>query len=151
MNVINAKSNTYPFVEVVMYSEIVCANRRVNQSIIYPPIELHANYSNICLLADLNLDCMVESKCEPIRDLCDKFDFEQLIKQPTNLTIHGETLIYVILCSNPSLCLKSGVKYTGLSDSHSMVYHGYENQSRHIASQKCDMYVLQTIQRGTLF
>ena len=65
---------------------------------------------------------MVESKCEPIRDLCDQFDFEQLIKQPTNLTIHGETLIDVILCSNPSLCLKSGVKDTGLSDSHSMVY-----------------------------
>ena len=28
----------------------------------------------------------------------------------------------MILCSNPSLFLKSGVKYTGLSDSHSMVY-----------------------------
>ena len=57
-----------------------------------------------------------------IRDLCDQFDFEQLIKQPTNLTIHGETVIDVILCSTPSLCLKSGVKDTGLSDSHSMVY-----------------------------
>ena len=89
---------------------------------------------NICLLGDLNLDCMAESKCEPIRDLCDQFDFEQLIKQPTNLTIHGETLIDVILCSNPS-----GVKYTGLSDSHSMVLCGYENQSRQIASQKCDI------------
>ena len=32
MDVINAKSNTYPFVEVVIYSEILRTNCRVNQS-----------------------------------------------------------------------------------------------------------------------
>ena len=32
MDVINAKSNTYPFVEVVIYSEILRTNCRMNQS-----------------------------------------------------------------------------------------------------------------------
>ena len=84
--------------------------------------KVHTRYSNICLLGDMNFDYLVPSKCEPLRDLCDQFDLEQLTKQPTNLTIHGESLIDVIMCSDSTICTTSGVKDTGLSDSHSMVY-----------------------------
>ena len=83
---------------------------------------VHASYSNICIVGDLNLNWMVKSKCEPINNLCDQYAYEQLIKQPTNLTIQNESLIYVIMCSDPSVCPKSGPKNTGLSDSHNMVY-----------------------------
>ena len=82
----------------------------------------HAKYSNICILGDLNFDYLDVSKSGPLRDLCDQFDLDQLIKQPTNLTIHGQSLIDVILCSDASVCKASGVRNNGLSDSHGLVY-----------------------------
>ena len=44
MDVINAKSNTYPFVEVVIYSKILRTNCRVNQSRFSPKIVFHKSH-----------------------------------------------------------------------------------------------------------
>jgi len=61
-------------------------------------------------------------KSEPLIDLCEQYDLDQMIREATNHTIHGSTLIDVLLTNNPSPCVKTGNLDTGLSDSHNFVY-----------------------------
>ena len=65
---------------------------------------------------------LVRTKGEPIQDICDLYNMSQLINEPTNITIHGKSLIDIILSSEPDLCLASGTEYVGVSDSHNMIY-----------------------------
>ena len=51
MDVINAKSNTYPFVEVVIYSEILRTNCRLNQS----SSHLAAHIRKVCQVSYMHL------------------------------------------------------------------------------------------------
>ena len=65
---------------------------------------------------------LVRSKAQPIQDLCDMYDLKQLICKPTNSTIHGKTLIDIILTNVPDSCKISGTEFIGISDSHNLIY-----------------------------
>ena len=61
MSDINAKSNTYPFVEVVLYSEIVRSIWRVNQLLYHS--RAAANIVNMCIVCGVRLIGMTGPKC----------------------------------------------------------------------------------------
>ena len=82
----------------------------------------YQNYDYIWLLGDLNYDMLHREKSKHLVDLCDNFNLRQLITEPTNSTIHGNTLIDVIITNCPRKCTSSGALYTGASDSHSLIY-----------------------------
>ena len=56
-----------------------------------------------------------------LKQLSSTYQFQQLINEPTRITLNSSTLIDVILINEPSRILKSGVVHIGLSD-HSLVY-----------------------------
>ena len=53
------------------------------------------DYSDIWIIGDLNFDLLDRTKSETLRDVCDIYGLDQLIKEPTNTTIHGSSLIDV--------------------------------------------------------
>ena len=77
------------------------------------------DYSDIWVIGELNFDLLGRTKSETLRDVCDVY---QLIKEPTNTTIHGSSLIDVILTTVPTKTSLSGSTNVGLSDTHNMIY-----------------------------
>ena len=63
----NAKQTKWMFMNA--YKPPNISNGQFTLDMSNMPDRVHANYSNICLLGDLNLDCVVESKCEPNQGL----------------------------------------------------------------------------------
>ena len=80
------------------------------------------DYSDIWVIGDLNFDLLDRTKSETLRDVCDIYGLDQLIKEPTNTTIHGSSLIDVILTTVPTKTSSSGSTNVGLSDTHNMIY-----------------------------
>ncbi len=66
------------------------------------------DYSDIWIIGDLNFDLLDRIKSETLRDVCDVYGLDQLIKEPTNTTIHGSSLIDVILTTAPTKTSSSG-------------------------------------------
>ena len=56
-----------------------------------------------------------------LKQLSSTYQFQQLINEPTRITPNSSTLIDIILSTEPSRVLKSGVVHMGLSE-HSVVY-----------------------------
>lgn len=40
-------------------------------------------YENYIVFGDINFDILNENKCQPLNDICDIFDLDQLVKEPT--------------------------------------------------------------------
>ena len=80
------------------------------------------DYSDIWVVGDLNFDLLDRTKSETLRDVCDIYGLDQLIKEPTNTTIHGSSLIDVILTTVPTKTSSSGSTNVGISDTHNMIY-----------------------------
>jgi hypothetical protein len=80
------------------------------------------DYNFTWILGDLNYDILHQDRGRPVHDLCDLYNLEQLIIDPTNTTLHGQTLIDVIITNSPQKVSSSGCKNIGLSDSHSLIY-----------------------------
>ena len=74
------------------------------------------DYSDIWVIGDLNFDLLDRTKSETLRDVCDIYGLDQLIKEPTNTTIHGSSLIDVILTTVPTKTSSSGSTNVGLSE-----------------------------------
>ena len=89
------------------------------------------HYSDIWVIGDLNFDLLDRTKSETLRDVCDIYGLDQLIKEPTNTTIHGSSLIDVILTTVPTKTSSSGSTNVGLSDTHNM------RTDRGIAARMC--------------
>ena len=45
--------------------------------------KIYTSYQNVILLGDLNLDLLDPTKGRPLRDICDIFDMQNLVKNPT--------------------------------------------------------------------
>ena len=79
-------------------------------------------YDNLFFLGDLNFDMLNNSKCQVLRDVCDIFDLENLVTQPTCFTANGRpSLLDVILTSCKPLVFKTCNFSCGLSDVHNIV------------------------------
>ena len=53
--------------------------------------------------------------------LASTYQFEQIIKEPTQVTAASRTLIDLAFCNKPELIPMSGVDHLGISD-HSLIY-----------------------------
>ena len=52
------------------------------------------------MTGDFNLDILKDNSNRKIRDLCQQFNFEQLINEPTHFTENSSSLIDLILTIN---------------------------------------------------
>ena len=67
-----------------------------------------SNIQNILMTGDFNLDILKDNSNRK-RDLCQQFNFEQLINEPTHFTENPSSLIDLILTINRNNILISGV------------------------------------------
>ena len=80
------------------------------------------DYSDIWIIGDLNFDLLDRTTSITLRDVCDIYGLDQLIKEPTNTTIHESSLFDVILTTAPPKTSSSGSTNVGLCDTHNMIY-----------------------------
>ena len=76
------------------------------------------------IIGDFNCNYLMDRNnmhLSQLKQLSSTYQFQQLINEPTRITLNSSTLIDVILINEPSRILKSGVVHIGLSD-HSLVY-----------------------------
>lgn len=64
---------------------------------------------DIIIIGDFNLDTLGENSNGKINDMCQQYNFEQLIKEPTNFTENSSSLIDLIFTTNRNNILVSGV------------------------------------------
>ena len=67
------------------------------------------NISNITITGDFNLDISKQASYRKINDLCQHFNLEQIITEPTNYTENPMSIIDLFLVSNKNRVLLSGV------------------------------------------
>ena len=65
--------------------------------------------SEIIILGDFNLDMNNTSSCNKINNICKQYNLHQMITEQTHFTERSSSLIGIILVSNPSSCILSGV------------------------------------------
>ena len=84
--------------------------------------KIATQFDNILILGDLNYDCMDKSKGSTLFDLCDIFDFRNLIKSPTCFTKNfTPSLVDVILTNKPQYCFNTLNFGCGVSDCHNFI------------------------------
>ncbi|CAB3992224.1 Hypothetical predicted protein [Paramuricea clavata] len=77
---------------------------------------------DIFVVGDLNCNLLKSGpESDALNELCSSLNLFQLIKEPTRVTLQSSSLIDVILTSNTSLVVESGVEETHISD-HFLVY-----------------------------
>ena len=67
------------------------------------------NIENILLTGDFNFDTLKENSYRKIYDLCQQFNLEQLINEPTHFTENSSSMIDLILTANRNSIILSGV------------------------------------------
>ena len=67
------------------------------------------NIQNILLTGDFNLDTLKENSNKKIRDLCQQFNFDQIMNAPTHYTENSSSIIDKIFTSNKNNIILSGV------------------------------------------
>ena len=85
-------------------------------------IEVENIESNI--LGDINCDMMAVSPTNETRhliELCESYQYAQLIKEPTRVTSSSKSLINLFLTNEPGKFVTSGVSHIGCRD-HSLIY-----------------------------
>ena len=85
-------------------------------------IEAENIESNI--LGDINCDMMAVTPTNETRhliELCESYQYAQLIKEPTRITSSSKSLIDLFLTNEPGKFVTSGVSHIGCSD-HSLIY-----------------------------
>lgn len=83
-----------------------------------------AENRELYILGDLNSDLLQNNYHKPTRllqSLCELYQLNQVISEPTRITEHSKTLIDIICTNTLERVVCSGVFYTSLSD-HSTVY-----------------------------
>ena len=83
------------------------------------PNMTHALSLNKDFLIAGDLNCNLLSSnvdSSSLRGLCENFNLKQLITSPTRVSRHHESLIDVIISSNPTLIKDSGVKEITIRD-----------------------------------
>ena len=84
--------------------------------------ETATQFDNIILLGDLNYGCLDQSKGSTLFDLCDIFDFRNLIKSPICFTKNfTPSLVDVILTNKPQFCFNTFNFGCGVSHCHNFV------------------------------
>ena len=103
------------------------------------------NISNILITGDFNLDVNKQVSYRKIRDLCQYFNLEQLITEPTNFTETSSSTIDLFLISNKNDIILSGVGEPFLSKNvryHSPIYcvFSFDKIKTHVYTRKVYLY-----------
>ena len=72
-------------------------------------LALDCNINDIFVTGDFNLDTPKHASNQNLRDICQHFNFDQLIVEPTHFTESSSSIIDLILTSTKSSILLSGV------------------------------------------
>ena len=72
-------------------------------------LAFETNISNILITGDFNIDILKDNSSQKVRDLCQQFNFEQIINEPTLYTENFSSPIDLILTSNTNTILLSSV------------------------------------------
>ena len=118
------KPNSKPFVVISCYRP-----PSYNPTKFFEYIEtiingLDSGDRELYILGDLNCNMLSSKNTVPnaqFLSLCELYQLEQLIKNPTRITMQSRTLIDVILTNTSQRIVSSGVLHLGISD-HSLVY-----------------------------
>ena len=110
------------YIIVVAYKPPNVANHSFTAEMTTLLDKVTQDYTDIWIIGDLNFDMNDRAKSDTLRDVCDTYGLDQLITEPTNTTIHGSSLIDVILTTAPAKSSSSGSTNVGLSDTHNMIY-----------------------------
>jgi hypothetical protein len=79
-------------------------------------------YNNIMVIGDLNSDLLHSDKAKPVSNICDIFDFVNIVKGATCYTKRAPpSLIDVILTNKPRLCYNMCNFNCGVSDVHNII------------------------------
>ena len=107
---------------VIMYRPPSTPNESFKQDMRQLLDKAIPEYDHIWLIGDLNYDMLSRNKCSTLTDIADSYNLTQLITEPTNITRQGQSLIDVALTTSPNKSNSTGSMYTGLSDSHNLIY-----------------------------
>ena len=84
--------------------------------------KMFINYDNIICIGDLNYDLLIKEKSKPLTNICDNFNLQCMVKEPTCFTKNQtQTLIDVILTNSKTLLCNTVNFNCGLSDCHNMI------------------------------
>ena len=79
-------------------------------------------YENYIVFGDINFDIINENKYQPLNDICDIFDLDQLVKEPTCFKKDCvPSLVDVVLTNKKSSCFNTLNLPTGVSDCHNLI------------------------------
>ncbi|CAG2195891.1 unnamed protein product [Mytilus edulis] len=84
--------------------------------------KISEKYDNVIIIGDLNYNCLDAEKCIPLINMCDVFDFTNIVKKATCFTKNAlPTLLDVILTNKPNFCQNISNFNCGLSDYHNII------------------------------
>ena len=84
--------------------------------------KISIHFDNMILIGDLNYDCLDKTKSETLTDICDIFDFKNLIKDPTCFMKNcSPSLVDVVLTNKSQFCFNPINFGCGISDWHNMI------------------------------
>ena len=117
-------------------------------------------YDHMCIIGDLNYDLLSPEKSKVLNNICDSFNFTNLIKEATCFTKNGSpSLIDVILTNSKNLFCHSVNFNCGLSDWHHMIATVFKENSSSNKRQKvtfrsyknfCEADFVHDLQRAPL-
>ena len=84
--------------------------------------KMFIHYENIICLGVFNYDLLKQDKCQPLINVCDNFDMDNIIKRPTCFTKNKvPTLIDVIITNSKNFLCNTINFNCGLNDCHNMI------------------------------
>ena len=117
------KPNAKPFIVGTWYRPPGCGIEILNAFVtLLHHLETHDLETNI--IGDFNYDISANPQnheTKKILELCNLYQYSQLIQVPTRLTASSSTLIDLFLTNNPCKFSHHGVSHIGISD-HSLIY-----------------------------
>ena len=92
--------------------------------------QIFIKYDHVCVIGDLNYNMLVSEKSLILKNICDSFNFTNLVKKETCFTKNNPpTLIDVILTNSPNYLFGTTNFDCGLSDCHNMLATVFKENS----------------------
>ena len=99
--------------------------------------KMYIAFDHIICIGDLNYDLLKTEKCRPLTNICDNFNLENIIKNPTCcIKNNTPTLIDVILINSKNLLCNTINFNCGLSDCHNMICTSLKEQCDPVVKKK---------------
>ncbi|CAK1593282.1 unnamed protein product [Parnassius mnemosyne] len=76
-----------------------------------------------CILGDFNIDmaCISSSKVKELKHFCYHYSLQQLVKEPTRITDHSQTIIDLVMTDSPLKCKYIDVIHNHCLSDHALV------------------------------